>query len=284
LDRRPKPKYKEIHVRTKGYFVRAISILLVIAIATALVGCGGGAKSTPKPTATAAPTPTPLPTNTPVPPTPEPAAQPTEGATTELDSLISHLALLAPVHVVSTLTTKEGDNPESVTRTEADIDAAGNQRIQLYEGDSLSAELLFVDQQMYMGTGGDQYIAMGEQTDPWVALTVYGGAFLLMFNDLQQAELVGREQVNGFDTNKYSIQFGLGQLGLSGFLAGQQGAVMENTGFAWVERNANALVKAESLYRVKSTTDESATEMRTAFDAEKADIPKIEKPTNILGQ
>jgi hypothetical protein len=104
-----------------------------------------------------------------------------------------------------------------------------------------------------------------------------------VFNDLQQAEFVGKEQVNGFSTNKYRVQVDLSQFGLSGFVAGQQGAVLEYQGFAWVEMKAMALVKGETLYRAKSTSDEKVTEIRTTFNAQKADIPAIEKPTNILG-
>ncbi|MBC7257737.1 MAG: LppX_LprAFG lipoprotein [Chloroflexi bacterium] len=266
-------------MKTRSFFARAIAVLLVVAMATALAACGGGAKSTPKPQATAAPTATPAPTNT---PTPEP--QPTQAETTELDSLISHLKLLAPVRVVSTFTAKEGDNPESVTRTEAEIDAAGNQRVRLYEGENLTAEFLFVDKQMYMGTGENQYVALGPQDDPWEALMLYGGAFLLVFNNLQEAEFVGKEQVNGFNTNKYRVKIDLSQFGLGGFIAGQQGAVVDYEGFAWVEMNAKALVKAETLYRAKSTTDEKVTEMRTEFDAVKADVAPIETPTNVIGQ
>lgn len=260
----------------KRFLVQAIGILLVIALATALVGCGGGAKSTPKPTATPLPTPTPVPT-----PTPEP--EPTAAQPTELDSLISHLARLAPVRAESVLSTQEGDNPATVNRTVAEIDAAGNQRIQMYEGDNLAVEILVVDNQMYLKMEGDQYMAMGESNDPWAALMMYGGAFLLMFNDLQQAEFVGKEQVNGFSTSKYRVQVDLSQFGLGGFVAGQQGAVLEYQGFAWVEMNAMALVKGETLYRAKSTSDEKVTEIRTTFNAQKADIPAIEKPANILG-
>lgn len=266
-------------MKTRSFLIRAIAVLLVVAMTTALAGCGGGAKSTPKPQATAAPTPTPVPTNT---PTPEP--QPTQAETTELDSLISHLGLLAPVRVVSTFTTKEGDNPESVTRTETEIDAAGNQRVRLYQGENLTVELLFVDKQMYVKSENDQYLAMGEQNDPWDALVIYGGAFLLIFNNLQEAEFVGKEQVNGFNTNKYRVKIDLSQFGLSGLLAGQQGVVLDYEGFAWVEMNAKALVKAETLYRAKSTTDEKVTEMRTAFNAEKADVAPIETPTNVIRQ
>lgn len=264
---------------TKPVFVRAISGLLAIILITSLAACGGGAKSTPRPTDTPVPTPTPVPTDTPVPPTPEETA----GAD-ELDSLISHLALLAPVHVVSVLTQTEGDNAPKVTKTEADIDAAGNQRIRLYDGDTMTADILFVDKQMYMGTGENQYVALGPQDDPWIALTIYGGAFLLMFNNLQEAEFVGREQANGFSTNKYRVQIDLSQFGLSGLIAGQQGAVLDYEGFAWVEMNAKALVKAQVLYRAKSTTDEKVTEIRTEFDAVRADVAPIETPTNVIGQ
>ncbi|GAB4400010.1 MAG: hypothetical protein Kow00123_07340 [Anaerolineales bacterium] len=265
-------------MRTRRFLGQAIGILLVIAMATALVGCGGGAKSTPAPTATPRPTPTPVPTDT---PTPQP--EPTAAEPTELDSLISHLARLAPVRVESVLSSQEGDNPPTINRTVAEIDAAGNQRIQMYEGDNLTVEILVVQNQMYMKSEGDQYLSMGESNDPWSALMLYGGAFLLVFNDLQQAEFVGKEQVNGFSTNKYRVQVDLSQFGLSGFVAGQQGAVLEYQGFAWVEMNAMALVKGETLYRAKSTSDEKVTEIRTTFNAQKADIPAIEKPTNILG-
>ncbi len=266
-------------MKTKHLMIRAVAALLVIVMATTTAACGG-AKSTPKPTPTPvpSPTPTPQPTDTPV-PTP-----PAESETAELNSLISHLSQLAPVRVVSVLSQTEGDSLARVSRTEAEIDAAGNQRVRLYDGDNLSAELLFVDKQMYMGTGEDQYVFMGEQDDPWIALSIYGGAFLLLFNDLQQAEFVGKEQVNGFSTNKYRMQIDLSQFGLSGFVAGQQGAVLEYEGFAWVEMNAKALVKAQVLYRAKSTTDEKVTEIRTEFDAVKADIAPIEKPANVIGQ
>jgi len=267
-------------MKTRRFLVQAIGILLVIAMATALAGCGGGAKPTPAPTATPRPTPTPLPTAT---PTPEP--EPTAAEPTELDSLISHLSLLAPVHVTSTLSIKEGDEPEKVTRTEADIDAAGNQHIWIYDGDTLSGEFLFVDNQMYVKMEGDQYLSMGEADDPWGAMMVYGGGFLflIIFNDLQQAEFVGKEQVNGFSTTKYRVQVDLSQFGLAGLAAGAQGAVVDYQGFAWVEMNAMALVKAETLYRAKATTDEKITEVRMTFDAVKADIAPIEKPANVMG-
>lgn len=266
-------------MRTRRFIVQIVGVLLVIAMAASLAACGGGAKATPGPTATPKPSPTPVPTNT---PTPEP--EPTAAEPTELESLISNLTRLAPVRVESILSNQEGDEPARITRTEAEIDAAGNQRVRLYEGDNLSGEFLFVDKQMYVATGDDQYVAMGEVDDPWVVLTVYGGAFLLVFNNLQDAEFVGKEQVNGFNTNKYRVRIDLSQFGLSGFVAGQQGAVLEYEGFAWVEMNAMALVKAETLYRAKSTTDEKVTELRTTFNAQKADVPTIEKPANILGQ
>lgn len=265
-------------MRARNVLLQAMSVLLIIAMALPLAGCGGGAKSTPKPTDTPVPTPTPRPTDTPVPPTPE---EPT-GAE-ELDSLIQHLTLLAPVRVVSVLMQKEGDNPATVTKTEAEIDAAGNQRVRLYDGDSVSGEFLFLDKQMYM-RAGDQYVALGEVDDPWVVLTLYGGAFLLVFNNLQEAEFVGREQANGFSTNKYRIRIDLSQFGLAGLMAGQQGAVLDYEGFAWVETNAKALVKAQVIYRAKSTTDEKVTEIRTEFDAVRADVAPIEKPANIIGQ
>lgn len=265
-------------MRARNVLFQAMSVLLIIAMTLPLAGCGGGAKSTPKPTDTPVPTPTPRPTDTPVPPTPE---EPT-GAE-ELDSLIQHLTLLAPVRVVSVLTQKEGDNPATVTKTEAEIDAAGNQRVRLYDGDSVSGEFLFLDKQMYM-SAGDQYVALGEVDDPWAVLTLYGGAFLLMFNNLQEAESVGKEQANGFSTNKYRIRIDLSQFGLAGFVAGQQGAVVDYEGFAWVETNAKALVKAQVIYRAKSTTDEKVTEIRTEFDAVRADVAPIEKPANIIGQ
>ncbi len=266
-------------MRTRRFLIQAVGVLLAVALAASLVACGGGAKTTPKPAATPVPTPTPAPTNT---PTPEP--QPTPAELTELDSLISNLARLAPVRVESTLSSKEGDATARVTRTEAEIDAAGNQRVQLYEGDNLTTEFLFVDKQMYLATGDNQYMAMGETDDPWTVLMVYGGAFLLVFNNLQDAEFVGKEQVNGFSANKYRVQIDLSQFGLGGFVAGQQGAVLEYEGFAWVEMNAKALVKAETLYRAKSATDEKVTEWRATFNAQKADVPAIEKPANILGQ
>lgn len=202
-----------------------------------------------------------------------------------MESLTGHLAPLAPIRVTSTLSIKEGDAPECVNRTEAEIDAAGNQHIWLYDGDTLSGEFLFVDKQVYM-SAGEQYVALGTADDPWSVMMVYGGGFLflLLFNDLHQAELVGREQVNGFSANKYRVQVDLSQFGLAGMTMGAQGAVLDYEGFAWVEMNAKALVKAETLYRAKSTTDEKITEIRMAFDAVKADIAPIEKPTNVLGQ
>ena len=259
-----------------------VVVTLVSLVASLLTGCGGGAKTKATPQST----PVSRPTNTPVPPTPTPvptvAAEPTPAEAMQFQSLISNVSKLAPVHLASSISTQEGNNLPTVSKFESDVDAAGNHYMKLYDGDAVSAEIYIVDKQMYMGSDG-QFMALGGQdADPWAIVAVYGGAFLWMFDKIEDAKLLGREQINGFNTNKYTFQIDSATLGLLG-LAAQQGNVMEYEGFAWVEMNAMALVKSQVTIRVKSATGANVSETLAAFDAKRADISPIEKPANAVG-
>ncbi len=270
-------------MRTRRTLHRVLLTLLVATLTMALAGCGGTANPTTAPQSS----PTPRPTATPVPPTPTTvaAAEPTAAETTQMDSLLTNVSKLAPVHVVSTTTTKEGDTVTQNSKLEMDMDAAGNYHMILYTDDTVDAEIYIVDGQMYMGGGDEQFVAFpSEDMDPWAIVAAYGGAFLWVFDTMEDASLIGTETVNGFNTNKYSYQIDLSAMGLAGLLAGQEGNFLEYQGFAWVEMSAKALVKSQVKFQVQEAGDAQVTEVQTTFDAEKANIPTIQEPENVLGQ
>lgn len=218
--------------------------------------------------------------------TPEPEAEPS-GETTSMEGTVGKLLQLAPVHLESAYETKMGDVVESSLRFSGDMDANGNQHVFLYDQGELSAELYVVDGTLYVGTEADGetvFISLGESAEQGDIsyLAVYGGAYLLVFDDLEEATLVGSESVNGYDTDKYRIAYDLSSLGLGGFVEGAQGAEWNYEGYAWIEKETGALVKAVVDWSGKGSDDEELESYHSEFEATPGDFGEITAPENVM--
>lgn len=271
-----------MHKQTRT--VVLLSLLCLLALSPLLVGCGGG--NTAKPTASqAAEELSQEPTEEAVEePTEASISEPTEAAATELENTFDNLLSLAPMHITSSLTYKSGDQVETNMSYEADVDANGNQHMTIVSNDQ-PVEIYLVDGKMYMGAEGDQYIGVGDVEDDagFGFLAIYGGAYLLAFNDLQDATLVGREAVGPWQADKYEIKMDLGSLGLGGLVAGVEGAQWDYSGTAWVEPNAKALVKAVVDWSGKGSDETQTTSWHSEFLASEGTVTEITAPENVLG-
>ncbi len=279
------------HTRT----VVLLSLLCLLAFSPLLMGCGAvgavkQAAEAAKSVATLAADelgkePTGEPSEE---PTSEPAEEPGEepvdepGAEgTALENTFDNLIKLAPVHMSSAWTTKVGDKVRATISYEADVDANGNQHIKLMSNDQ-PVEMVIADGQIYM-KAEDQFISLGEHNEEGFGfLAVYGGAYLLAFNDLKEAKLVGSEAVGPWQANKYEIQMDLASLGVSGLAAGAQGAEWDYKGTAWIEPNSGALVKAVVDWSGKGIGTEELESWHSEFLASEGTVTEITAPENVV--
>jgi len=274
---------------------------LLLALSMALAGCGGNkpapaaesnntesSSSAAEPTATlevaAEPT-----------AAPEAAAEPTEATTAgdnsadsgEITDALNSLIKLAPLHMTSSFESKESDQVSSAGRVESDVDAKGNQHTIIYDKDNNQTELYIVDKKMYLRTdaNSDQYVAVDFQEDnssSFAFLAMYGGAYLLGFNDMQDAKKVGSEKINGFQCDKYEMKMSLASLGVAGVAADASGADFNYQGNAWIEPNAKALIKAHVDWTSKAADSGTVETFQSDFEAKPGTVQEITAPQNVL--
>ncbi len=251
-----------------------------LVIASLLVsGCGGGGKPAAK--ATQAPE---------VEPT-EASAPASEGgseSSTESKAL-DNLIKLAPVHIVSSYTYKKGSAEENQAGIEADMDAKGNQHLFLKDKDGKATELYLVDGKLYLkaegGEGEGQFMVIPDvpQDSAFSFLAIYGGAYLLAYNDLQDAKKVGSESVNNFQTNKYEIKYNMGSLGLGGLAAGAAtGANFDYKGYAWLEATTGALIRSQVDWTAKGANEDETETFHAQFEATKGTVTEVKAPENVF--
>lgn len=202
-------------------------------------------------------------------------------ATAKLENSFDNLIKLAPVHMSSAWVSKVGDEVRSSMSYEADVDANGNQHIKLLSNDE-PVEIITADGKMYFKVDDDQFVAMGESQEGFSFLAVYGGAYLLAFNDLQEAKLLGKEAVGPWQANKYEIKMDLASLGAGGIIGGLQGAQWDYKGTAWVEPESGALVKAVVDWSAKGTGDDETESWHSEFLASKGTVTEITAPENVV--
>ena len=273
-----------------------LALLAAVMLSAVLSGCGAvdtakQAANTAKELATQAPnvakelaTQVPQQANAPTKAaTAKPGATPTEEAT-RLENAFNNLVKLAPVHMSSSFVAKSSDQVTSSLSYEADLDAAGNQHMKLVSGSDQPVEIYVVDGKMYLGTGEGQFMAMGdvEKDTGFAFLTIYGGAYLLAFNDLSEAKLVGSEAVGPWRANKYQVNMDLASFGLGGLAAGAQGAQWQYQGFAWVEPSKGALVKAVTDWSGKAAGSATVESYHSEFLASQGTVTKITAPENLI--
>ena len=266
----------------------ALAAMLVLGLLAS--GCGIAKQAAQSAVGTtvaqALPTEEPEPTEV-VEPTEEPeeaVGEEGEEAGEEIDNALDNLVELAPLHMVSVFEYKEGEEITNKSRFEGDLDANGNQHIFISSGEEEPVEIYIVDDTMYLKGEEDQFISLGEieEEGGFAILAVYGGAYLLAYNDLQDARRLGSESANGFDCDKYQIQYDLASAGLSGAVAGAQGVQWEYESFAWIEKDTKALVKARVDWKGKGSGDEVMSSFHSEFDATPGTVEEITAPENVL--
>ena len=134
------------------------------------------------------------------------------------EKVLDNLVKLAPVHIVSSYENKKGDSVVRSGGLEGDIDANGNQHLFLTSDGGSPTEIYLIDGALYIKSeDSDQFVKMegfGSDSDSAFAfIAIYGGAYMLAFNNLEEAKLVGSESVNGYNTQKYEFKNDLGSLG-----------------------------------------------------------------------
>ncbi len=273
-----------MHKQTRTAVLISLAALMVLSLT--LSGCGaiGAAKQAvdiAKELATQVPqqlgaTPTPA-------TEPEAEATPTEAAT-ELENTFDNLVKLAPVHMTSSYVYKKGETVQSSLSYEADLDANGNQRLTLQSNNDDPVEIYVVDGKMYIGMGEGQFMTMGdvEQDAGFSFLAVYGGAYLLAFNNLEEATLVGTEAVAPWQAKKYQVNMDLGTFGVAGLVSGVQGAEWQYQGFAWIETTKSALVKATVDWSGKSAGATETEGYHSEFLASQGTVTEITAPENVV--
>lgn len=263
-----------------------LALLAAVVLSTTLLGCG--AADTGKQAANAAKEPaTQVPqqaSTSAKPATPKPGATPT-AETTEVENAFNNLVKLAPVHLKSAFVTKKGEKVQSSVSYEADVDAKGNQHLKLMSGDGDPVELYVVDGKMYVGAGEGQFVMAGdvEKDAGFAFLAIYGGAYLLAFNELKDAKLVGSEAVGPWQANKYQVNLNLASFGAAGLVAGAQGAQWQYQGFAWIEPTKQALVKATADWSGKAAGAAETESYHSEFLASKGTVTEIKAPEGVLG-
>ena len=264
------------------------AVAALLGISLMLAGCGGKAKEPPT-------EPVPTVESSQAEPTAEAAqAQPTagsseaasagEGGSQEITNALDNLLKLAPVHLKSSFNVKKGDQVSSQGRFEGDLDAKGNQHIVLYDENDNTTELYLVGGKMYIKSDGDQYMAIGDvpQDSAFSFLAIYGGAYLLAFNDMQDAKKVGRETVNEFPADKYEFKYNLASLGLAGAVEGAQGAAFDYKGYGWIEPQSQALVRSQVDWTSKGASEQEAEAYHSEFEASRGTFGEIRAPANVL--
>lgn len=257
-----------------------LGLLAAVVVSTLLSGCGGGGGAAKEP-ATQVPQAGQPPTQ---PPTAKPAATQAP-ATTDLQNAFDNLVKLAPVHLKSAFVAKKGEAVQSSVSYEADVDAKGNQHLKLMSGNDGAMEIYVVDGKMYIGAGEGQFVMAGdvEKGAGFAFLAVYGGAYLLAFNELKDAKLVGSEAVGPWQANKYQVNMNLASFGAAGLAAGAQGAQWQYQGFAWIEPTKQALVKATVDWSGKAAGAAETESYHSEFLASKGTVTEIKAPEGALG-
>ncbi len=219
--------------------------------------------------------------------TPEPAATAEaseatpEGGASEgngEENLLKNLLKIGPIHMASSYFVKEDDKTASEGKLEGDIDAKGNQHV-LLEFDGKKTETYVIGEDVYLKSEGEeQFIPMvgiGKDT-PFFYMLGYGGLYAMGIGT-EDANKVGSESVNGFQCDKYEVNWNT--LGVAA-LAGLSG--MDYKGFAWVEPTAKALIKSQFDWTIKATSDHGAQVYHSEFSATKGTVNEITKPDNVL--
>lgn len=266
-----------MNARTPG--TRWMIVACVVVLTLSLSACSSGKPTAPSasPTEVAEAEPTPEPEV-------EATAEPPADEGTVVENTVDNLVKLAPVHLVSQFVYKENDEVTNTSRFEADVDANGNQHLWLYDQNDTVTEMYIVDKTMYIGTGDGQFMPTGEVEDDagFAVLAVYGGAYFLAYNNLEDARKVGSEAVNGYQAVKYEIQYDLASLGLGGVVAGAQGAEFSYQGFAWVDSASGALVRARVDWSSKAADSDVTQSIHSEFDATPGTVTEITAPENVL--
>jgi hypothetical protein len=271
-----------MHARTPK---RRKMIVACVVLALLLAACSSGPSATKGPEAQPT-TPAESVATKVAEPTAEPEATP-EVASDEgtlVANTVDNLVKLAPVHLVSQYEYKEGDEVTNKSRFEADVDANGNQHLWLYDQSDAVTEMYIVDKTMYIGMGGGQFVPTGEVEDDasFAILAVYGGAYFLAYNNLEDARNVGSESVNGYQAVKYEINYDLASLGLGGLVANAQGAEWTYQGFAWVDSGSGALVRGRVDWSGKAADSDVTQSIHSEFDATPGTVTEITAPENVL--
>ncbi|MGQ9683088.1 MAG: hypothetical protein ACUVX9_11160 [Anaerolineae bacterium] len=202
-------------------------------------------------------------------------------------NLLDNLVKLAPVHIKSSYELKEGDRVVRWGSLEGDIDANGNQHLFLTNDGGSPSELYLIDGALYIKSDdSDQFVKMegfGDDADSTFAfIALYGGAYMLAFNNLQEARMLGSESVNGYNTQKYEFKSDLASLGVSGLAAGVQGATWEYQNMAWIETSQQAIVKGLLAWVAKGADDAEPSSFTSSFDAMPGTVKSIQPPDNVL--
>lgn len=268
-------------MRNMTGIVCRLALVALVVLSVALVGCGGkGAKSGVRATQAAKDV-----------PEERSQAKATEAAPTvlgaeertEFESTLDNLVKLAPLHITSTFVSKKGEEVEWTSRLEADLDAKGNEHIILYDQQNQKTEFYIVDRKLYLKDESGAVVMLGDmpQGGAFAFLAVYGGAYLLAFNNLEDARRLGSETVNGFSTDKYEVKINLMNAGIPGAAAKLQGVEWDYKGLAWIEKQAKALVRAEVDWKGKPSGQDVLESYHSEFEARKGTVTEIKVPTSV---
>ncbi len=271
-----------------------LGLVAVLLASLVLTGCGGGkpaaggnegngseAEATTAPEATAVPE---------VVPTAEPAAEePTASEetgeeTTEITNALDNVLQLAPVHITSAFENKRDEAVQNKGRVEADLDPKGNEHLIFYDQNDAKTELYLVDGTLYLGSE-QGFIPVSQDVDKENAFSfvaIYGGAFLMGFNDLEDAKKVGSESVNGYQTDKYEIKYDLLGAGLGEAALATQGVEYEMKAYAWVETTTKAVVKGQVDWRSKAADTNVVETFHSEYNAEPGQVSEVKPPENLI--
>jgi len=213
-------------------------------------------------------------------------ATPAEESSTEVENALDNALKLAPLHITTSYLSKKGDAVRSQVGLEADLDAKGNQHLLLTDQGGQVTEIYLVDGKMYLKSADmEQFIAMPSdigKDSTFAFVAIYGGAFLLGYNDLKDARKVGSENVNGFQCDKYEIKYDLASLGLTGLAAGTTGAQWDYKGYAWIETRNMALVRAQVDWLSKGAEETEAESFHSEYEAKPGTVTEVKPPENVL--
>ena len=257
-----------------------LCLVVLIVVSVTLVGCGGK-QARPKSGARATQAAKGAPEE-------QPQAKATKAAPTtsggeektELESTLDNFVKLAPLHITSTFVYKKGEKVEWTSRFEADLDAKGNEHILIYDQNNQKTELYIVDLKLDLKDESGAVMALGDMPKggAFTFLAVYGGAYLLAFNNLEEARRVGSETVNGFSTDKYEIKINLMNAGIPGAAVKVQGAEWDYKGLGWIEKQAKALVRAQVDWKGKPSGQDILESYHSEFEAQKGTVTEIKAP------